>query len=78
MDQRGIEPLSENISIAVSPITVSSLEFPQPDTYWQVSGLGSFIVLLRRQSLLLSVPHRFDAGVLAGGTAKSDKLQLGS
>lgn len=29
MDQRGVEPLSENPSVRTSPITVSLLEFPQ-------------------------------------------------
>ena len=43
MELRGIEPLSENLSIAASPITVISLTFPPSDAKWQAADFSSFI-----------------------------------
>ena len=50
MELRGIEPLSEDLSIQASPITVPILSFPQLHAQGQAYNLGSFIYLLRPQS----------------------------
>ena len=43
MDLRGIEPLSESLSIQASPITVILLTFPPSGAGWQASDFSSFI-----------------------------------
>lgn len=61
MDLRGIEPLSESLSLAASPITVADLTFPLPYARRQAEGFSSFIIHLPGQSLPDKVSHRIDA-----------------
>ena len=46
MDLRGIEPLSESLSLAVSPITVAVLTFPWQYAHRQAYCFSSFMIHL--------------------------------
>jgi len=51
VEMRGIEPLSENLSIRTSPITAFLFTFPQNIAEKQAISLSSFINLFYWQSL---------------------------
>jgi len=51
LEMRGIEPLSENLSIRTSPITAFLFTFPQNIAEKQAISLSSFINLFYWQSL---------------------------
>ena len=57
MEMRGIEPLSENLSIRTSPITAFLLAFPQSIAEKQAISLSSFMNLFYWQSLQQKVHH---------------------
>ena len=61
MDLRGIEPLSESLSLAVSPITVAVLTFPWQYAHRQAYCFSSFMIHLPGQSLPGKVSHMVDA-----------------
>ncbi len=64
MDLRGIEPLSESLSLAVSPITVADLTFPQQYAHRQAYCFSSFMIHLPGQSLPGKVSHMVDVRFL--------------
>jgi hypothetical protein len=75
MELRGIEPLSEDPSITVSPITVHvlcAMPFPPSNAQRQAFHFSSFIFLSFPQSLGKEVPHLVDAEVLSGEKLKFD------
>lgn len=72
MDQRGVEPLSESPSIAVSPITAAYLTFPPLYTNRQVYSFSSFMIRPHAQSLTCVVSHIVDAWVTKCGCSESD------
>ena len=57
VEMRGIEPLSENLSIRTSPITAFLFTFPQNIAEKQAISLSSFINLFYWQSLQQKVHH---------------------
>ena len=61
MDLRGIEPLSESLSLKASPITVADLTFPQQYAHRQAYCFSSFMIHLPGQSLPGKVSHIVDA-----------------
>ena len=61
MDLRGIEPLSESLSLKASPITVADLTFPQQYAHRQAYCFSSFMIHLPGQSLPGKVSHMVDA-----------------
>ena len=65
MEMRGIEPLSENLSIRTSPITAFLLSFPQNIAEKQAISFSSFINLSCWQSLQQKVHHLSAPGSLA-------------
>ena len=77
MDLRGIEPLSESLSLAVSPITVADLTFPPQYAHRQAYDLSSFIIHLPGQSLPDKVSHKVDARFPMCECIRADEQQLG-
>ena len=77
MDLRGIEPLSESLSLAVSPITVAVLTFPWMYAHRQAYNLSSFMIHLPGQSLPGKVSHMVDARFLMCECIRADEQQLG-
>ena len=61
MDLAGIEPASESLSLAVSPITVADLTFPWQHAHRQAYCFSSFMIHLPGQSLPGKVSHMVDA-----------------
>ena len=61
MDLRGIEPLSESLSLKASPITVAVLTFPRLHAHRQAYRFSSFMIHLPGQSLPGKVSHMVDA-----------------
>ena len=61
MDLRGIEPLSESLSLKASPITVADLTFPRQYAHRQAYCFSSFMIHLPGQSLPGKVSHMVDA-----------------
>ena len=61
MDLRGIEPLSESLSLKASPITVAVLTFPRQHAHRQAYHFSSFMIHLPGQSLPGKVSHMVDA-----------------
>ena len=74
---RGVEPLSENPSAEISPITACVLKFPQDTAHRQAVPLGSFIFLFQPQSFGRKVPHNFDASDLRCEQQRADEQHLG-
>ena len=72
MDLRGIEPLSESPSIAVSPITVVSLSFPPLHARRQAYSFSSFMIRPHTQSLAYVVSCMIDAWVTGCRCPASD------
>ena len=77
MDLRGIEPLSESLSLAVSPITVAVLTFPWMYAHRQAYNLSSFMIHLPGQSLPGKVSHMVDVRFLKCECIRADEQQLG-
>ena len=77
MDLRGIEPLSESLSLAVSPITVAVLTFPWQYAHRQAYCFSSFMIHLPGQSLPGKVSHIVDARFLKCECIRADEQQLG-
>ena len=77
MDLRGIEPLSESLSLAVSPITVAVLTFPWIYAHRQAYNLSSFMIHLPGQSLPGKVSHKVDARLLKCECNRTDGQHLG-
>ena len=77
MDLRGIEPLSESLSLAVSPITVADLTFPRQHAHRQAYNLSSFMIHLPGQSLPGKVSHIVDARFLKCECSRADEQRLG-
>ena len=77
MDLRGIEPLSESLSLKASPITVADLTFPWQYAHRQAYHLSSFIIHLPGQSLPGKVSHMVDARPLKCECIRADEQQLG-
>ena len=61
MDLAGIEPASESLSPAASPITVTVLTFPPQSAQRQAHCFSSFILRMPGQSLPDTISHIFDA-----------------
>lgn len=61
MDLVGIEPASESLSLAASPITVAVLTFPPQHAHRQAYCFSSFMIHLPGQSLPGKVSHMVDA-----------------
>ena len=61
MDLAGIEPASESLSLAASPITVAVLTFPPQHAHRQAYCFSSFMIHLPGQSLPGKVSHMVDA-----------------
>ena len=77
MDLRGIEPLSESLSLAVSPITVADLTFPWQYAHRQAYCFGSFMIHLPGQSLPGKVSHIVDTRFLMCECIRADEQHLG-
>ena len=77
MDLRGIEPLSESLSLAVSPITVAVLTFPWMYAHRQAYNLSSFMIHLPGQSLPGKVSHIVDTRFLMCECIRADEQRLG-
>ena len=77
MDLRGIEPLSESLSLAVSPITVADLTFPWQYAHRQAYCFSSFMIHLPGQSLPDKVSHIVDTRVLMCECIRADEQRLG-
>ena len=77
MDLRGIEPLSESLSLAVSPITVADLTFPWQHAHRQAYCFSSFMIHLPGQSLPGKVSHIVDARSLKCECSRADEQRLG-
>lgn len=77
VDLRGIEPLSESLSLAVSPITVAALTFPPPHAHRQAYCFSSFMIHLPGQSLPGKVSHMVDARFLKCECIRADEQRLG-
>ncbi len=75
MDLRGIEPLSESPSIAVSPITAVCLTFPLLYAERQAYSFSSFIIRPHAQSLTCVVSRMVDAWVTKCGCSVSDSCR---
>ena len=77
MDLRGIEPLSESLSLAVSPITVADLTFPRQYAHRQAYCFSSFMIHLPGQSLPGKVSHIVDTRFLMCECIRADEQRLG-
>ena len=77
MDLRGIEPLSESLSLAVPPITVAVLTFPWQYAHRQAYCFSSFMIHLPGQSLPGKVSHMVDVRFLKCECIRADEQQLG-
>ena len=76
MDLRGIEPLSESLSLAVSPITVAVLTFPRQYAHRQAYCFSSFMIHLPGQSLPGKVSHIVDTRFPKCECPGADEQQL--
>ena len=77
MDLAGIEPASESLSLAVSPITVADLTFPWQHAHRQAYRFSSFMIHLPGQSLPGKVSHMVDVRFLKCECIRADEQQLG-
>ena len=77
MDLAGIEPASESLSLAASPITVAVLTFPWMYAHRQAYNLSSFMIHLPGQSLPGKVSHMVDVRFLKCECIRADEQQLG-
>ena len=77
MDLAGIEPASESLSLAVSPITVDDLTFPRQHAHRQAYCFSSFMIHLPGQSLPGKVSHMVDVRFLKCECIRADEQQLG-
>ena len=77
MDLAGIEPASESLSLAASPITVADLTFPQQYAHRQAYCFSSFMIHLPGQSLPGKVSHMVDARSLKCECIRADEQHLG-
>ena len=77
MDLAGIEPASESLSLAASPITVADLTFPQQYAHRQAYCFSSFMIHLPGQSLPGKVSHMVDVRFLKCECIRADEQQLG-
>ena len=77
MDLRGIEPLSESLSLAVSPITVADLTFPWQYAHRKAYCFSSFMIHLPGQSLPDKVSHIVDTRFLMCECIRADEQRLG-
>ena len=77
MDLAGIEPASESLSLAASPITVAVLTFPPQHAHRQAYCFSSFMIHLPGQSLPGKVSHMVDARSLKCECIRADEQQLG-
>ncbi len=75
MDLRGIEPLSESPSIAVSPITAVSLTFPPLYANRQAYSFSSFMIRPHVQSLACVVSCIVDAWLTKCRCSVSDSCR---
>ena len=76
MDLRGIEPLSESLSLKASPITVAVLTFPWMYAHRQAYNLSSFMIHLPGQSLPGKVSHIVDTRFPKCECPGADEQQL--
>lgn len=77
MDLAGIEPASESLSLAASPITVAVLTFPPQHAHRQAYCFSSFMIHLPGQSLPGKVSHKVDARLLKCECNRTDGQHLG-
>ena len=77
MDLAGIEPASESLSLAASPITVAVLTFPPQYAHRQAYCFSSFMIHLPGQSLPGKVSHMVDVRFLKCECIRADEQQLG-
>ena len=77
VDLAGIEPASESISLAASPITVADLTFPWQYAHRQAYCFSSFIIHLPGQSLPGKVSHIVGARFLMCECVRADEQHLG-
>ena len=73
MDQAGIEPASESLSLKASPITAVLFLFPRTIGEQRPFALGSFIIRLPGQSLAGIVSRNHNAGDRLCGCRRADK-----
>jgi len=78
MEMRGIEPLSEDLSVKTSPITAYCLGFPKPIANRHARGFGSFMNPSLPQSFGKAVPRIIDAGLLVCRSPRADGRYLSS
>ena len=76
MDLAGIEPASESLSLAVSPITVADLTFPPQYAHRQAYCFSSFMIHLPGQSLPGKVSHIVDTRFPKCECPGADEQQL--
>ena len=77
VDLAGIEPASESLSLAASPITVADLTFPWQYAHRQAYCFSSFIIHLPGQSLPGKVSHIVGARFLMCECVRADEQHLG-
>ena len=77
MDLAGIEPASESLSLAASPITVAVLTFPPQHAHRQAYCFSSFMIHLPGQSLPGKVSHKVDTRLLKCECNRTDGQHLG-
>ena len=77
MDLAGIEPASESLSLAASPITVAVLTFPPQHAHRQAYCFSSFMIHLPGQSLPGKVSHIVDTRFLMCECIRADEQRLG-
>ena len=76
MDLAGIEPASESLSLAASPITVADLTFPWRHAHRQAYCFSSFMIHLPGQSLPGKVSHMVDARSLKCECIRASSLKV--
>ena len=76
VDLAGIEPASESLSLAASPITVAVLTFPPQHAHRQAYCFSSFMIHLPGQSLPGKVSHKVDARLLKCECNRTDRQRL--
>ena len=76
MDLAGIEPASESLSLAASPITVADLTFPPQYAHRQAYCFSSFMIHLPGQSLPGKVSHIVDTRFPKCECPGADEQQL--
>ena len=77
VDLAGIEPASESLSLAASPITVADLTFPWRHAHRQAYRFSSFMIHLPGQSLPGKVSHIVGARFLMCECIRADEQRLG-